>query len=66
MFSPGSVWTEEEVGTNAIGTCIKELEPIQIIGCEHFCKTHHNWTCSAAPIRNNKGEILGVINMSEI
>lgn len=64
LFSPGSVWTEEEVGTNAIGTCIKERKPIQIIGCEHFCKTHHNWTCSAAPIRNNKGEILGVINMS--
>jgi transcriptional regulator of acetoin/glycerol metabolism len=63
-FNKGSRWTEEEVGTNAIGTCIEEKTPIQTIGAEHYCKTHHTWTCSAAPIKNPEGELVGVLNMS--
>jgi PAS domain S-box-containing protein len=63
-FYPGSSWTEEEVGTNAIGTCLIEKKPIQTIGAEHFCIEHHPWTCSAAPIRGDDGDIIGVLDMS--
>lgn len=63
-FSIGSLWSEEEVGTNAIGTCIKENKPMQVIGAEHYCQYHHVWTCAAAPIHNAKGELVGVIDMS--
>lgn len=63
-FVPGSLWSEELVGTNAIGTCIKELTPIQTIGAEHYCKEHHPWTCSAAPIKNQNGELIGILDMS--
>ncbi|MDY0235258.1 MAG: sigma-54-dependent Fis family transcriptional regulator [Gudongella sp.] len=65
-FNKGSRWSEEEVGTNAIGTCIEERTLIQTIGAEHYCKTHHTWTCSAAPIKNPEGELVGVLNMSGI
>lgn len=63
-FCIGSLWTEEEVGTNAIGLCIKENKPIQVIGAEHYCETHHPWTCSAAPIHDDKGNLIGVLDMS--
>lgn len=63
-FCVGSPWTEEEVGTNAIGLCIKEDKPVQVIGAEHYCEKHHPWTCSAAPIHDDKGKLIGVLNMS--
>ena len=63
-FCPGSSWVENEVGTNAIGTCLVVKEPIQTIGAEHFCIEHHSWTCSAAPVIGDDGEIIGVLDMS--
>jgi PAS domain S-box-containing protein len=63
-FVPGAIWSEEYVGTNAIGTSLWEDKPIQIIGAQHYCKSHHNWTCSAAPIHNPSGDIIGCIDMS--
>jgi len=63
-FSPGANWSEEKVGTNAIGTAIKIDNPLQVIGAEHFCEKHHVWTCSAAPIHNQNGDLVGVLDMS--
>jgi PAS domain S-box-containing protein len=63
-FSPGAFWSEEKVGTNAIGTAIAEDKPLQVIGAEHFCQKHHVWTCSAAPIHNQNGDLIGVLDMS--
>ena len=63
-FVPGAIWSEEYVGTNAIGTSLWENKPIQIIGAQHYCKSHHNWTCSAAQIHNPSGDIIGCIDMS--
>ncbi len=63
-FVPGAFWSEEYVGTNAIGTSIYENRPIQVIGAQHYCKSHHDWTCSAAPIHNADGDIIGCLDMS--
>ncbi|MDZ7673072.1 MAG: GAF domain-containing protein [Halanaerobiales bacterium] len=63
-FSPGSYWSEEKVGTNAIGTAIKIDKPLQVIGAEHYCQKHHPWTCSAATIHNQNGDLIGILNMS--
>jgi transcriptional regulator of acetoin/glycerol metabolism len=63
-FIPGSYWSEEKVGTNAIGSAIKIDKPLQVNGCEHYCKQHHTWTCSAAPIHNPEGELIGILDMS--
>lgn len=63
-FVKGAVWTEEQVGTNAIGTVLKEAIPLQVNSCEHYCQLHHTWTCSAAPIFNQKRQLIGVLNMS--
>lgn len=63
-FTKGALWTEEAVGTNAIGTSLYLNEPIQTIGPEHYCVKHHDWTCSAAPIHDEDGHIIGCLDMS--
>lgn len=63
-FLKGELWTEEVVGTNAIGTALYLNKPIQTIGAEHFGVNQHSWTCSACPIHDEDGKILGCINMS--
>ncbi|MDI6602427.1 MAG: hypothetical protein QME46_11730 [Thermoanaerobacteraceae bacterium] len=51
-FVEGALWTEGAVGTNAIGLALRLDLPIQLIGAEHYCVTHHIGTCSAAPIHD--------------
>lgn len=63
-FVEGVKWTEEEVGTNAIGTALRTGEAIALTGTEHFSVVSHNWTCSAAPICDEKGRMLGVLDIS--
>lgn len=63
-FVKGTLWDEKNVGTNAIGTCLAIDKPIQIIGKDHFCTSHHQWTCSAAPIHDTKGKIIGCLDLS--
>ncbi|MBU5227221.1 sigma-54-dependent Fis family transcriptional regulator [Clostridium senegalense] len=63
-FLKGELWSEEEVGTNAIGTALYLKKPIQTIGAEHFGISQHSWTCSASPIYDEDKEIIGCINMS--
>lgn len=63
-FVEGVKWTEEEVGTNAIGTALRTGEAIALTGAEHFSIVSHSWTCSAAPIRGEQGKILGVLDIS--
>nr|WP_206154797.1 sigma 54-interacting transcriptional regulator [Clostridium muellerianum] len=63
-FVIGTSWSEEAMGTNAIGTAIYLDKPVQIIGAEHYYEKNHSFTCSAAPIHNEDGNIIGSINMS--
>jgi len=63
-FIQGTLWDEKNVGTNAIGTSLAMDKPIQIIGEEHYCTSHHQWTCSAAPIHDTKGRIIGCLDLS--
>ncbi|MFL0267357.1 sigma-54-dependent Fis family transcriptional regulator [Candidatus Clostridium radicumherbarum] len=65
-FVKGALWTEKAVGTNAIGTALYLDKPIQTIGAEHYGINQHSWTCSAAPIHDEDGTIIGCINMSGI
>ncbi len=63
-FVQGTNWSEEAVGTNAIGTALAINRAIQMSGFEHYCKSHHHWTCSGAPIHNSLGETIGCFNVS--
>jgi PAS domain S-box-containing protein len=60
----GAYMNEESIGSNAMGTAIKENTPVQITAKEHFITAYHKWTCSAAPIHNEKGKIIGTLNLT--
>lgn len=64
-FIGGSAWTEGNVGTNAIGTCLVLGEGVQIQGPEHFVESHTRWGCVAAPLKDPwSGRTLGVVDLS--
>jgi PAS domain S-box-containing protein len=65
-FALGANWREEEIGTNAIGTALKMNMPIQVFGAEHYCEKHHGLSCSAAPIFDLDGRVIGILNISGI
>ena len=64
MLQPGGIWTEEANGTNAIGTALIEQVPVSVHSAEHFIAINQFLTCSAAPIFDPLGRMLGVLNVS--
>jgi len=63
-FFIGASWHEKDAGTNAIGTALEEQQSVQVSGPEHFCEKHHGLTCSAAPIVDPIGNLIGTLNIS--
>lgn len=64
-FVEGAPWTEQVVGTNAIGTALAERAPVQLFSAEHFEEGQHPWFCTASPIHDPRtGELLGVVDVS--
>ncbi|WP_457207203.1 transcriptional regulator [Nocardioides sp. P5_C9_2] len=64
-FVQGSAWTEANVGTNAIGTCLVVGEPVHIHGPEHYVESHTRWSCAASPVLDPwTGASLGAVDIS--
>lgn len=60
----GGVWSEERQGTNGMGTCLIERQPIIIHQDEHFLTRNTVLTCSAAPIFDHAGKLIAVLDAS--
>ncbi|MBC7802094.1 MAG: sigma-54-dependent Fis family transcriptional regulator [Gemmatimonadaceae bacterium] len=61
----GGRWGEADIGTNAIGTAIAAIKPVQIHATEHFCSEVQRFTCAAAPVRHPLDRcLLGVVDIS--
>jgi hypothetical protein len=61
----GVRWTEDAIGTNAMGTALAIDGPVQIYSAEHLVRTYHPWTCAAAPIHDpDTGTTFGAIDVS--
>lgn len=60
----GAYMDEAHIGTNAMSLVISEQIPVQISGKEHFIYAYHKWTCSAAPIKDINGDIIGSIDLT--
>ncbi|MFD0530233.1 GAF domain-containing protein [Kitasatospora arboriphila] len=64
-FETGARWTEDEVGTNGIGMALRTERPIAVHSAEHYLRSHHAWTCVAAPVRDPRtGRLLGILDLS--
>jgi sigma-54 dependent transcriptional regulator, acetoin dehydrogenase operon transcriptional activator AcoR len=63
-LQPGVNWSEQAKGTNAIGTALIEETPTLVHADEHFMHANHFLTCSAAPVLDPRGNILGVLDVT--
>ncbi|MDC5819317.1 sigma-54-dependent Fis family transcriptional regulator [Vibrio europaeus] len=60
----GTCWQEKWKGTNAIGTALFEQKAVSIIGEQHFIKQHRFISCSASPLFNHLGELVGILDIT--
>ncbi|EHR0758958.1 sigma-54-dependent Fis family transcriptional regulator [Vibrio parahaemolyticus] len=63
-LSSGACWQEKVKGTNAIGTAIIEAKPVSVIGDQHFIQHHRFISCSANPIFDHLGHLIGVLDIT--
>ncbi|HEY4449687.1 MAG TPA: helix-turn-helix domain-containing protein [Steroidobacteraceae bacterium] len=64
-MTPGSNWSEAARGTSALGTSLYLGNAVHVHGPEHYCRTHHLWTCSAGVVRDPVDEgVLGALSVA--
>jgi hypothetical protein len=61
----GTRWSEDTVGTNAMGTALAGAAPVRIHSAEHLVSAYHPWTCAAAPVRDPAtGRVVGTVDVT--
>lgn len=60
----GATWHEQYRGTNAIGTALAEQAAVVIHASEHFLERNGFLTCTAAPVHDPAGRLLGALDIS--
>jgi transcriptional regulator of acetoin/glycerol metabolism len=63
-LAPGVNWSEASKGTNAVGTALFTEAPTLVHGNEHFLAANRFLTCSASPIFDHAGQMIGVLDVS--
>ena len=60
----GSLWSESVAGTNGLGTALANRAPVQVKGLEHYFLKLGDISCTAAPVRDSQGQVVGVLDAS--
>lgn len=60
----GSCWHEAVAGTNGLGTALAAGQPVAVTGLEHYCLNLGSVSCTAAPVRDAQGVVVGVLDAS--
>src|SRR5476649_1201247 len=63
-LAPGFLYSEEHIGTNAIGTAVAHGSPTVVTGGEHFADSLVRMACAASPITDPTGRIVGVLDLT--
>lgn len=63
-LKPGGIWSEDVNGTNAIGTALEDKVSIHVHGSEHYIDKNRFLSCSATPVFDPKGAVLGALDVS--
>ncbi|TDD57928.1 transcriptional regulator [Kribbella antibiotica] len=64
-LSEGAIWSEDQIGTNGMGTALATGQPVQIHSAEHLVRRIHEWTCAAAPVHDpDTGKLIGAVDVS--
>ena len=61
---PGAVWSEDSEGTNGIGTCLVEHRALTIHRDQHFYSRNALLSCTAAPLYDHEGRLVGALDVS--
>jgi transcriptional activator for dhaKLM operon len=61
--TPGSILTEELMGTNAVGLALAERTSVEVSGPEHYLHALHQIAGTAAPMFDLSGRLLGVLGV---
>ena len=59
----GIIADEHTEGTTAHELCIRLKRPVQLLGPEHYCAAFQNIIASAAPIRDEAGEVQAALGL---
>jgi len=62
----GTWWSEGEEGTCGVATVLASRMPLTVHKRDHFRAAFINLTCSAAPVFDPQGELLGVLDASAV
>ena len=60
----GSCWRETLAGTNGLGTALATGSPVAVTGMEHYFLKLGDVSCTAAPVRDARGQVVGVLDAS--
>jgi transcriptional regulator of acetoin/glycerol metabolism len=63
-FTVGALWNEAEAGTNGMGTCLAAAEPVSIRQEDHFFTRFTSLTCSAVPVYDPAGRMVGALDVT--
>lgn len=58
---PGSVWSEETIGTNCHSLCMTLKKPVQLIGPYYYCQAVYDNIGSGTPIIDENGDVQGAL-----
>lgn len=61
---PGMDWSEQNKGTNAIGTALTAQQAVTVHGKQHYLSANQALTCSCAPIFDPHGQVVGALDVT--
>ena len=62
----GSEWHESHVGTNGVGACLATGRAITVHRTDHFDLALTPLSCTAVPIHDTQGNLMGVLDLSHL
>lgn len=60
----GSCWTEGVAGTNGLGTALATQQAVAVTGLEHYFLQLGRISCTAAPVHDAFGQLVGALDAS--
>ncbi len=63
-LTDGARWSEAEEGTNGIGTCLFDRQPVVIHRDQHFSSRNIGISCMDAPVYDPQGRLAGALDAS--
>jgi PAS domain S-box-containing protein len=63
-MSPGNDWSESRMGTAGVGLSMAEGRPVEVVGADHYLEFLHAYICTAAPVRDDEGRVIGALNIT--